>query len=168
MNLSLSLYIYTYRHIYLHTYTCAALSMSVGLRRPDRAGRVCRRPACIRPATIIIIIIIITTVITSVLLIIISIIIITIIIIITTLIISMLLITFSIIIINSTISMGRSTTDGSASGRVRRSLPFLGGTRCAELGGGWSTQIFSEIFGLPSSLLDDTIIIRANVKTCSG
>ena len=32
-------------------------------------------------------------------------------------------------------------------------FPGLGGTRCAELGGGWSTQSFSEIFGLPSSLL---------------
>ena len=29
----------------------------------------------------------------------------------------------------------------------------LGGARCAELGGGWSTQSFSEIFGLLSSLL---------------
>ena len=33
---------------------------------------------------------------------------------------------------------------------------ILGGTRCAELGGGWSTQIFSEIVGLLSILLNDS------------
>ena len=35
------------------------------------------------------------------------------------------------------------------------SEPPVGGTRCAELGGGWSTWIFSEIFGLLGSPLND-------------
>ena len=30
---------------------------------------------------------------------------------------------------------------------------YVGGARCAELGGCWSTQSFSEMFGLLSSLL---------------
>ena len=38
----------------------------------------------------------------------------------------------------------------------QRGEPHVGGTRCAELGGGWSTQIFSEIVGPLSSLLNDS------------
>ena len=38
---------------------------------------------------------------------------------------------------------------------TRNQRDLLGRTRCAELGGGWSTKIFSEICVRPSSLLND-------------
>ena len=39
---------------------------------------------------------------------------------------------------------------------AREGVTIIGGMRCAELGGGWSAQSFSEMFGIPSPLLNET------------
>ena len=60
----------------------------------------------------------------------------------------------------------RSSGCSASSKLVLKSIMILGVTRCAELGGGWSTQSFSDI--LASELTSQIFVTRERVKTCSG